>query len=376
MTKKNNVLWFFFVILITQFAGGCIKDKVTAPFTATIENNAKLLFYLEEEGDKINNILPPAMNVQEVFNNLNSYLIIDVRENSDFLNGHIPGARNIGNDSLFNYIKINHINYNKVVLVSASGQSAAYYSALLILAGFSNVYYMNFGIASWNLFFSSVWTDRLRIEPDSTIISYTFYQKNAYTSLPAISLTRAGESMEDFIQERINALIKIGFNENYNLINSESTMTLEDWKDLNEQVYTIFTGPFLLYTSLITYHLTGAVLYLVPPDLSDLRSISNLQTLPPYKEIAVYSGSGQESAYYTAYLRLLGYDAKSLLFGMNNIDYNMLSHAGLAYAFKIDSTINYPYVSGSGEAPLFSPKVDPQRQKIHIDNRNEIKGAE
>jgi rhodanese-related sulfurtransferase len=376
MIKKNNVLWFIFVILIMQFAGGCIKDKPTAPFTATTENNAKLLFYIEEEGDKINNILPPAINVQEVFNNLNSYLIIDVRENSDFLNGHIPGARNIGNDSLFNYIKTNHINYNKVVLVSASGQSAAYYSALLILAGFSNVYYMNFGIASWNLFFSSVWTDRLRIEPDSTIISYTVYQKNAYTSLPAISLTRAGESMEDFVQERINALIKKGFNENYDLIYSESAMTLEYWLESKEHIYTICTLPFLLYTSAVTYHLTGAVLYLVPPDLSDLRSISNLQTLPPYKEIAVYSGSGQESAYYTAYLRLLGYDAKSLLFGMNNIDYNMLSHAGQGYAFKIDSTINYPYVTGPSGVPLYYPKVDQQRQKIHLDKRNEIKIAE
>jgi hypothetical protein len=118
------------------------------------------------------------------------------------------------------------------------------------------------------------------------------------------------------------------------------------------------------------------VLYLVPPDLSDLRSISNLQTLPPLKEIAVYSGSGQESAYYTAYLRLLGYNAKSLLFGMNNIDYNMISRIGQTYAFKIDSTINYPYVSGPGAAPLSLPKVDQQRQKIHPDKRNEIKSAE
>ena len=50
---------------------------------------------------------------------------------------------------------------------------------------------------------------------------------------------------------------------------------------------------------------------------------------------------------------------------MNNIDYNMLSHAGQGYAFKIDSTINYPYVTGPGGVPLYYPKVDQQRQKIH-----------
>jgi rhodanese-related sulfurtransferase len=373
MNKNNSVLWFFIVILIMLSAGGCIKDKVTAPFSANTENNAKLLFYLEEGGDKINNILPPAINSQEVYNTLNSCLVIDVRESPDFLNGHIPGARNIGKDFLFDYIKANHTITNRVILVSASGQSAAYYSALLIIAGFTNIYYLNFGMASWNLFFTSVWEDRLRMDPDSLIIEFTSNPKKPYSSLPAISLNRPDETMGDFVQERTNELIKKGFNENYDLTFSESAFTLDYWLEAREKVYTIFTGPFLLYISTAgTYHLLGAVLYQVPPDPSDFRSISNLQTLPADKMIAVYSGSGQESAFYTAYLRMLGYDAKSLLFGINNIDYNMLSRVYQPYTFKIDSTINFPYVTGSTGVPLNNPKAGKQINKTNLNKRSSL----
>jgi rhodanese-related sulfurtransferase len=330
-------------------AGGCVKDKVTAPPTINTEDNAKLLRYLESQGDVINNITPASIRSTVVFNNLSSCLIIDVRDNADFLNGHIPGAVNIAHDSLFNYVKANYSNNKRIVLVSASGQSAAYYASLLIIAGFQRIYYMNFGMASWNLSLNSVWTDRLNLKPDTTIISYTIYPKNKYTSLPAISLSSPGESMADFVQERASALIKKGFNENYDLDFSETSMTFNYWLELTGQFYTVCAGPFLLYASDGNmYHLPGAVLYLIPPDPSDFRSISYLQALPPDKTITLYSGTGQESAFYTAYLRLLGYDAKSLLFGMNNIDYTLLSHSPVAlqYAFIIDSTINYPIATG------------------------------
>jgi hypothetical protein len=42
-----------------------------------------------------------------------------------------------------------------------------------------------------------------------------------------------------------------------------------------------------------------------------------LPLLPPGKEIIIYSRNGFESAYATAFLRLMGYDAHTLLNGMN-----------------------------------------------------------
>jgi rhodanese-related sulfurtransferase len=108
----------------------------------------------------------------------------------------------------------------------------------------------------------------------------------------------------------------------------------------------------MLYSSNIfienTYHPLNVVFYKVPPDPSDFRSTSYLQTLPINKPIAIYSGTGQESAFYTAYLRLLGYDVKSILFGANNLLYEMLFRSPeiRIFAFTSSSIMNYPYVTG------------------------------
>ncbi|MDA3859697.1 MAG: hypothetical protein PF445_00580, partial [Melioribacteraceae bacterium] len=54
-------------------------------------------------------------------------------------------------------------------------------------------------------------------------------------------------------------------------------------------------------------------------DGSDIRSDKFLQTLPSSQKIFIYSYSGQRSAYLTAYLRMLGYEAKSIVFGACNL---------------------------------------------------------
>ena len=349
---RKKILQFFIVPLIILLVTGCEKDKITAPFSVQTENSAKFLLYLEGEGDIINNILLSVIQAEDVYNNLSNYLIIDLRDSSVYLEGHIDGAKNIPKDSLIYYIGTNYTKFSKVVLVSASGQSAAYNSSLLRIAGFTNVYYMNYGMASWNTFFSSVWTDRLTTYPDLGIFSHTLYPKKNYSPLPNISLNSPAQSIKDFVQTRINALIKEGFNEDFNSVSSKSALTFNDWVNTNPKIYLICTGPAMLYNSnpysTNTYHPTEAVLYQVPPDPSDFRSISYLQTLPPDSTIAIYGGTGQESAFYTAYLRLLGYDARSVLFGMNNIDNGMLSHSPIIspYAFKTDYIMNYPYIKG------------------------------
>jgi len=50
----------------------------------------------------------------------------------------------------------------------------------------------------------------------------------------------------------------------------------------------------------------------------------DLTTLPTDKTVVVYCWTGQTSAFLTAYLRILGYNAKSLVFGANGMIYNDL----------------------------------------------------
>ncbi len=49
-----------------------------------------------------------------------------------------------------------------------------------------------------------------------------------------------------------------------------------------------------------------------------------LNTLPTNKKIAVYCYTGQTSAHVAAYLRVLGYDAKSILFGVNGMAHDTM----------------------------------------------------
>lgn len=336
------------------FLVGCEKDKVTDPFSMKTETSANILWYFENEGDIINTISPPSIESWEVYNNLGSNLVIDLRPNSSFVEGHISSAINIHHDSLFQYIKTNHSHFSDVVLVSASGQSAAYYTSLLRLAGFPNVYYLNFGMAAWNVVFSAVWTDRLALERDTTVLfTRTEYPKGSYSPLPQMNNTVKSSTMKDFVDNLIDSMIREGFDENYFSSASKSVLRFEDWKSRKNDLYTICIGSRMLYSSSssqdtsVTYHPEGTILYTAPGP-GDLRSSSYLQTLPSTGTIAAYSGSGQESAFYAAYLRLLGYNVKSILFGMNNIDYYMLlrSEELIPFAFNTNSMMNYPYTTG------------------------------
>jgi rhodanese-related sulfurtransferase len=349
----NIVSGLLIIITTVMIMNGCEKDKITSPFTVNLDNTAKLLIYLEEEGDIVNTIPLPVVQANEVFNNLQNYLIIDVRDSITFLNGHIEGAINITIDSIFDFIKANYAGYSKVVLISSSGQSAAYYSCLFRLTGLANIYYMNYGMASWNIYFSSIWTDRLGTYPDHSIFTNAYFPKGSYSSLPELNLGSPGKPMKDFVQERASQLVREGFDEDFNSSLSKSSLTFNHCVNANPPYYTVCMGPIILYSSspftTNTYHPMGTIFYQIPPDISDLRSGTNLQTLPSDNVFAVYSGTGQESAFYTAYLRFLGYNARSILFGMNNIDYGMLFHSPelISYAFRTQNIMNYPYVTGS-----------------------------
>ena len=63
-------------------------------------------------------------------------------------------------------------------------------------------------------------------------------------------------------------------------------------------------------------HIDGAMQY--TPGTS-LKLAADLKTLATDKPVAVYCYTGQTSAHAAAYLRVLGYDAKSILYGANGM---------------------------------------------------------
>ena len=82
-------------------------------------------------------------------------------------------------------------------------------------------------------------------------------------------------------------------------------------------------------------HIPGAIQY-TPHE--DILSTEALKTLPTDKTVVVYCYSGQTSAFTAAYLKVLGYDAKTLKFGVNGMATDWAGDNGL-FKWNPDSHI-------------------------------------
>ena len=353
MKNHYTIQNIYLFILCFLGASGCLKDEVSPIFEVSLSDNAMLLHYLEDHGDYINSInMPSIVSVDEAYNNITNYLIIDTRTNLEFTNGHIPGAINIQNDSLISFLNSNEIShYPKVVLVSTDGQASSYYTCLLRLYGITNAYSLLFGMAQWNSTFSNVWIQNIGNSPITKDFQFGTIINESVSKLPDVHFPNPNSNIESKVKERISEILKKGF------INDESYVTIEPPDTMlfnGESVNNFFIVCYGISTfcnqnsfdPLAVGHFPNAVSY-VPR--RNFMSTDNLQLLPDKKRIVVYSYSGQISAFVVAYLRLLGYDAKSLLYGGNGLFYSYMVDKNDAYSpfvFFTSDIRNYPYVTG------------------------------
>jgi hypothetical protein len=165
------------------------------------------------------------------------------------------------------------------------------------------------------------------------------------SSLPTISFIDSDNTIEDNIKLRVHNLIQVGFK-----INSEYTTTIGP----TSGKYTICYGKARLYAARLNGvlgglgHPPGAISYEDSP-FYHFRSTEFLQTLPPDQKIMVYGYDGQLSASIVAYLRLLGYDAQTHLFGGNNLFYTRMNDDPelIDYVFSHPDIKNFEYETGN-----------------------------
>ncbi|MCX6151946.1 MAG: rhodanese-like domain-containing protein [Ignavibacteriales bacterium] len=304
--------------MIAFFYTGCLKDS-NQPVAPGFNNSAELLVYVELNRNFINSAENPALvSVDELYSNKDKYLIIDIREKTQFVNGHIEGSKNIQPKDLLTFLKsINSSEFPKIVIVSKSGQDAAFITCLLRLWGLNNVYSLNFGIAQWNKSLSDDWIKARSHYSVRNNNDFT-YSKNSFYSLPGINYSDDTFPIENKLEERITLLL----GEGYDPVKTTLKETFTNYFDygLNKFTgcYVMCYGPEFLYVggAINMYgpagHPAGSVFY---NPISDLKSTSYLQTIPSDKPVVIYSLNGQQGAFLAAYLRLLGYDAKNIAFG-------------------------------------------------------------
>ncbi len=327
--EKTVKYFALFFIVATFFSNHKIvaQDQINNPTSET----ELLVQYLETNGNFINNEAPALVLADEIKENLKNkkYLVLDIRSSSWFEYGHIKNAKNIKAAELLNYFKndIDPKTFDKITIVCYSGQSAAYFTSLLRLYGYNNVYNLKWGMSSWDEeFATNVWVKN---------------SKNNYPN--QLELTN------NLVPERGELpILNTGKTDGKEILNERITKAFEKpYKTHIVKVDSIFNNPTDFYV--VNYvneekynlgHIKGAVRY---QPKSSLISTENLYTLPTNKKILVSCDTGLSAAYVVAYLNVLGYNAANLAYGANGYMNSTLVEKGWN-GFSKKEIKNYPIV--------------------------------
>lgn len=341
-TNRISLLPAVLLLIILSGCGGSSEGKRAAATrqAATpgpvISEEAKLLInYLKENGDYVNSqYFPSLIKASIVHDELGgNNLVIDLRPPQLFAAGHIKGAVNRQFSSLPEYFEsgIRPYEYDKIILVDDEGQLAGYAASLLRLAGYGNVYSMRWGMGGWNSRYAREgWLSGISSEYEGRLEMVTNEQPAA-TSMPDPA---TGEKSGSAVAEaRIRELFRQG--DDSILISADEVFAAP------EKYFVINYERKDKYES---GHIPGAVRY--KPDAT-LGYPEVMATIPHDKTVVVYCGTGHNSAFATAYLRLMGYDARTLRYGNNSFMYGKMMNEKSALSwlpFTPDESNDFPVV--------------------------------
>lgn len=227
--------------------------------------------------------------------NVGSKWVMDLRSASDFAAAHIANAHNVVFTDILNAAK----NADKPILVVCyTGQTACYATALLRMYGYSDAQALKWGMSGWNASFDK-WTANCKDLTNANNWTTAATEASLY-ELPEISTGMLIGS--EILKKQVEKVVAAGFK----TVSGADVLA----KPENYYINNYFSAEHYAGFG----HVKGAVR--INPLLVGDGSIKKLD---PSKEIVTYCYTGQTSGVITAYLNVLGYNAKSLLFGINGM---------------------------------------------------------
>ena len=232
---------------------------------------------------------------------LAKYYILDIRSATDFIKGHIQGAKNIPFTSILT--EASNSGGKPMLIVCYTGQTACYATSLLRLYGYSETQALKWGMSGWNASTAGSWNNNTgNIAQGNSNWTYATAPALDVFKDPTISSFSIDGS--EILRNRIEQVVADGFKtvsggdvlsnpSNYFINNYFSAADYSGYGHIDGANK---INPFLLADN--TY-------LAIDPDTN--------------AKVATYCYTGQTSAVITAWLRVLGYDAYSLTFGMNGL---------------------------------------------------------
>lgn len=293
--KNFRSLLFVMLALALSFSSCKNDEEVTDSYVI-------LKDYLLEIDMDLNHVIKNAQDQKFVMGaptdgNVSSKHVIDIRSEADYAAGHIVDAVNVA----FADVLTEAANATKPILVVCyTGQNACYATSLLRLAGYEDAQALKWGMSGWNAAYDK-WTPKLGNEAAGHT-NWTDAPAPANTDKEMPALSTAAKEGSAILAERVAEVFAEGFKgvNGTDVLNNPGDYYINNY--FSEADYTGFG------------HINGA--YRVQPLLLEDGSI---ETLDPSGKVVTYCYTGQTSAVITAYLRVLGYDAYSLKFGMNGL---------------------------------------------------------
>ncbi|HEX2921171.1 MAG TPA: rhodanese-like domain-containing protein [Bacteroidales bacterium] len=285
--------------------------KKTAPLVIP-EETQLLLKELVDNGDYVNsNNYPSLIKASIVHEEIGKNIqIIDLRSTDKYASGHVSGAVNKDFKDLPLYFEtgIRPFEFDKIVIVCDDGSLSSYTTALLRLMGYGNVYSMRWGMSAWNKDYAEKgWLANVNGKFEQ-LLEKAVNEKAPGTKMPELGTGfKTGQEIAD---SRFKKLFSDGV--------SNVFVTADE----------VFANPSSYYIINLERkdkyengHIPGAIRF--KPE-STLGFPAEMASIPIDKPVVVYCGTGHNSGFATGFLRLFGYDARTLRYGNNGFMYNKM----------------------------------------------------
>lgn len=313
---KKFINYFLLVAILPALVlTGCKDDSDPEP--AAKGNFETLKTYMVAEGYDLPELLSgwviaPKMvtengGIVETDYTIPGYHVFDIRSSADFALGHIKDAINVPLVDVL--IKAADVGTDKPILVvCASGQTAGRAVMALRLSGFPDAKVMKFGMSYWNPQFDK-WTPKI----GSPAVGSSNWTTDAAATMP-INNNPVWETTSTDGGEILAAAVTNMLSMEWGTSSADVLAAPGDYK-----IYNFWSSEDYIAFG----HYVGA--YQIKP-ISLANDIVN--GFPQSDLFQVYCYTGQTSSFTTAWLQVLGYNAKSITYGANSLVWEPLDLAG------------------------------------------------
>lgn len=305
--KKFLKYLFLLVIVPSVLFISCQEDETSDPARQTDAEFQTLIAYLDANDMDLDDILTDWITTASAIkDDLTSYHILDIRSAADYAAGHIPGAIN----SSYADVVLNASNAGTkpVVVVCYSGQTAGHAVVALRLSGY-NAKVLKWGMAGWHTSLTASWDNNVgdaAAQSANWVAAPGSIVDNKEFDDPDITETGDGATI---LAARVNALLNAG------------GLQGETGANVLASPGSYFVNNFWDATDVTAYGNIAGAYRIKPLTITG----GEYTALDPSKTVVTYCWTGQTSSVVTAYLYVLGYDAKSLKFGVNSMIYSDLT---------------------------------------------------